>query len=341
MEEQTQDQPASEQNERSSLTLTRLAGILLVVGAVVIALYLLVGYLAWQSGQELRMSQEQALRTQQLVRQVGLAQDDIQDGSFNLALHRLDWVLEREPDNEEAIALQRQAQAALKTALTPVAPQPATATPLPEPTIDNSKEVDPVTELVRLQRMDSSEQWAELLPAVLTLQRQFPNHERLETDRLLYDAYLNLGLQYVKGEQIELGLSYLAQAEQLGDLPQEALDYWLWSELYLEGIAYYGVNWSVSASVFRDLCVSAPFFQNSCEKLYESLINYADLYLFNEDFCPAVDLLREARQYGGDGSLSEKLREAAEGCALATATPAAITGTLPLPATTPLPLPGQ
>jgi len=163
----------------------------------------------------------------------------------------------------------------------------------------------------------------------------------LETDRLLYDAYLNLGLQYVKGEQIELGLSYLAQAEQLGDLPQEALDYWLWSELYLEGIAYYGVNWSVSASVFRDLCVSAPFFQNSCEKLYESLINYADLYLFNEDFCPAVDLLREARQYGGDGSLSEKLREAAEGCALATATPAAITGTLPLPATTPLPLPGQ
>jgi hypothetical protein len=341
MDEHSQDQPESPQDGYPSWSLSRIAGVGLVIAATVIALYLIVGYLAWQRGQDLRMEREQALRTQQFARQVDLAQQDILGGSYNLALHRLDWIIERDPSNDEALALRQQAQAALKTALTPAAPAPATPTPVPEPTVAMSEDLDPRAELTRLQRLDGREQWADLLPAVLTFQSEFPNYERLETDRLLYDAYLNQGLQNVQDEQIERGLNYLKRAEQLGDLPQEALDYWLWAELYLEGIAYFGVNWDVSSAVFRDLCLSAPFFQNSCDRLYDSLVNYADLYLFNADFCPAADLLREARQYGRDSDLAEKLTEAVEGCAQATPTPEAITTTLPLSATAPLPLPGQ
>ena len=323
--------------EPGSWSVARVIGVLLILLVAVALIYLLVGYLAWESGQTLRGEREQALRLEQYARQISLAQEDIQQGGYNLALTRLNWVLERDPGNAEALALQSQAQAALRTALTPIAPP--TATPEPEPTVMLGEETDPDTELARLDRLYQREQYPELLAGVLAFQRQFPDFNRLETDRLRYEAYLNLGLQHIQGEQIELGINYLAQAEKLGDLPQEALDYWLWAELYLEGIAYFGVNWAVSVSVFRDLCLSAPFFQNACNKFFESLVSYGDQYLFNQDYCPAVELFREARQYGNDAALGEKLTSAIEGCSLATATPETITGTVPITVTDPLPLP--
>jgi hypothetical protein len=336
MDEQIQEQSDSTENS-GGFSLSRVLGVLLLLVAVLVALYLIIGYLAWQSGETLRMQREEDLRVQQLDRQVSIAQEDIANGEYNLALRRLEWVLEKDPDNEEAAALRRQAEAAIKTALTPEAPP--TATPLPEPTIDLNEETDIDRELVRLRRLYDREQWNELLPAALTLQQQFPNFQRLETDRFLYDSYLNLGVQLLQGNQIEKGLNYLAEAERLGDLSQEALDYRLWANLYLEGIAYYGVNWGVSASVFRELCLSAPFYQNACDKFYESLVNYGDQYLFSQDFCPAVEIYREARQYGSSGELNNKLSDAAEGCAAATPTPAVISGTLPVTGTELLPLP--
>ena len=75
---------------------SRILGILLLLTAVVVALYLLVGYLGWQSGQALRSEQEQTQQEQLLTRQLILAQEDIKSGGFNLAVHRLDWVLEQD-----------------------------------------------------------------------------------------------------------------------------------------------------------------------------------------------------------------------------------------------------
>ena len=59
--------------------------------------------------------------------------------SFNLALRRLDWVLEQDPNSEDALALRRQAEAALKTALTPAAPPRPTPSPEPSPTPGESR----------------------------------------------------------------------------------------------------------------------------------------------------------------------------------------------------------
>jgi hypothetical protein len=142
-----------------------------------------------------------------------------------------------------------------------------------------------------------------------------------------------LGLEYIQGDQIELGINYFAQAEKLGDLPQEALDYWLWAELYLQGMGYYGVNWGVSTSFFRDICLAAPFFQGSCDKLFDSLVAHGDQYLVVRDYCPAVERYREARLQNRNPELDEKLGQAMQGCAEATPTPAAITNTIPVTGT--------
>jgi hypothetical protein len=98
-------------------------------------------------------------------------------------------------------------------------------------------------------------------------------------------------------------------------------------------MAYFGVNWGVSASFFRDLCLSAPFYQGSCDKLFESLVAYGDQYMAAQDYCPAVEIFREARQHNRNLELDEKLSQAAQGCAEATPTPAPITNTLPVTGT--------
>lgn len=317
--------------ERRSWSPTRLFGLILIIAAVLLALYILIGYAAWQRGEVIRSEREETQLAEQFDRQVSLAQDDINQGNYALALHRLEWILERDPQNADAQAVRRQAEAALKTALTPEAPP--TATPELEPSPIPGEVQEPDVEFQRLVRLATMERWDGLLDGALAFQRQYPNYERLETDRFLYDSYLNLGLEYIQGDQIELGISYFAQAEKLGDLPQEALDYWLWAELYLQGMGYYGVNWGVASSFFRDVCLSAPFYQGSCAKLVESLVGYGDQFLLAQDYCPAVDLYREARQQSRSSEINEKLEQAIQGCADATPTPVLITDTVPITGT--------
>lgn len=336
MDDQEQQQNETNEEHRS-WSLVRVLGLLLIIVAALIALYILVGYSAWQSGQVIRKDREETQLTEQFERQVTLAQNDISQGSYNLALRRLEWILARDPQNASAKAVKRQAEAALKTALTPAAPP--TATPKPEPSPTPGEIGGAGVEFQSLARLSEQERWEDLLLATLTFQRQYPDYERLESDGFLYNSYLNLGLDLIQGEQIEMGITYFAQAEKLGDLPQEALDYWLWAELHLQGMGYYGVNWGVAASFFRDICLSAPFYQNSCDKLFDSLVAYGDQYLFAQDFCPAVEIYREARLQNRNLELDEKLGQAVQGCAEATPPPISITNTLPITGTESIILP--
>lgn len=330
-----------ETTARRPRPLVRLFGLLLVIFAVFSAVYLIVAYLAWENGQSLRQAEAQTQRSQQISRQIELAQQDLNQGSMNLAQRRLEWVLQQEPENAAALALHQQLQAGLEATRT----RP-TATPEPTETaeeeVEEAEEVasaaEASPELQRLLDLADEEQWEELLPELLAFQQRYPSYEREQTDKLLYDTYLNLGLAYVETEKVELGLNYLSQAESLGTLPQEALDYRFWANLYLQGIGYYGVNWGIAAANFRELCLSAPFYQNACGRLQESLINYGDQWAFAEEWCPAEVAYQEAFQIGRTEILGNKLAQARDGCFNATPTPSAdeITGTIPFTGTFPI-----
>jgi hypothetical protein len=228
------------------------------------------------------------------------------------------WVLGRQPDNEEAAALQQQAQLGLAQILTPqpmvtLAP---TTTPTVMPTITPTPApvTDPDSELTRIEELIDDEVWEDVISSLINFQQQFPSHKRPHTDELLYESYIALGLSLMDGEQVELGMYYLSQARRLGDLPIEAVDYETWAELYLQGIAFYGTNWGASAYYFRDLCLAAPFYQNSCDRLLEVLEAYGDQYAFVLDWCPAQELYAEAQQHQRTQAIVTKLAEAREGC---------------------------
>ena len=68
MDEQDQQQIETNQ-EQNSWSLPRLLGLLLVIVAALAALYILVGYTAWQSGQSIRSANEEAQMAEQLTHQ--------------------------------------------------------------------------------------------------------------------------------------------------------------------------------------------------------------------------------------------------------------------------------
>jgi hypothetical protein len=95
------------------------------------------------------------------------------------------------------------------------------------------------------------------------------------------------------------------------------------------GIAYYGVNWDIAASNFRELCLSAPFYQDSCNLLQQSLVRAGDQFAFGLDWCPAESYYAEAASYGADSILNNSLGQARTNCAEATPIPSdTITDTL-------------
>ncbi len=332
--EEVSEQPAPDQaRELRSRPLFRVIGIVFIALAIIVGVYGTVAYLAWQRSQAAQAEEEQTLLQQEIDDQLALAGQDRTAGNLQLARRRLEWILERAPDHAGALQL-----------LAEIDEQTARPTPTPRPTptepaaleTENPAEDDLTPAFNRLQQLVEDGSWSEAISALIDFQSEHPNYRRLETDRLLYDAYVNQGQELLNGEQVELGLYYLSQAEALGDLKQEVLDQRLWAELYLSGIAYYGVDWETAASFFRDLCAAAPFYQESCQKLRVSLTSLGDIYAANLDWCPAEALYGEAVAHNGDAELGDKLAEARLMCLEATPTPTApitatqtFSGTLP------------
>lgn len=330
---QNMDQPSTppQKNRRP----VRIMGLLLIIFSVLVGWFLLVGFLGWQSGQQALVDKQE----EQLNRQLTLAQENIDQGSYELAITRLDWVLERAPNSAEARQLREQALVGLGATPEPTPVTAVTVTPASTrlPTATPGSIGSPNEELLRIQRLVATKFWEEALPALIAFQQQFPSYEREETDQMLYDTYMNYGLDMVRGEEVELGMYYLAQAQKLGDLPQAVQDYQTWARLYTQGISYYGVNWAASANYFRELCLAAPFYQSSCDRLFTALVSLGDQYAFAQDWCPAQALYQEASQLQTTGELSTKRTEAQENCLLATPTPSEpITGTVPITGTEPI-----
>ena len=311
----------------------RLFGLALVIVSVVLATYLLVAYFAYETGQAERVAQETTARDEQIARQIELARQDLAEDSAHLALTRLDWVLAQEPGNADALALRQQATAAEAAGQAPqptAGPRP-TAEPTPEEVVTDDKTL---AELQTIRRLVAGEQLEEALAGLLAFQQRFPDYERQETDRLLFDTYIALGLSFVNTEKVELGLNYFAQAEKLGTLPQEAQDYRVWADLYFQGIAYSGVNWGIAADYWADLCAAAPFYRDACARLDRALVGQGDTFAFNLDWCPALEIYQRAWNRQPSDALGNKVAQARESCAAATAVP--ISGTLPLTGTAPL-----
>ena len=309
-----------------------IAGVVLIAVAIAMATLSIVGYLAVQQVEEEQAEESRRALLTELENQMSLARDNISEGNLELALRRLEWILDLDPGYVEARQLLQEVQSTLEQSVTP--DPTGTSIPLPTPTSSFDKDAEPDAIFSELEKLIQSEQWLSAVNELTAFQFQYPNFSRRETDRMLFDASINLGVKLLQGDQIELGLYQITQAERLGDLPEEVDAYRTWAELYLLGIGYFGVDWGQAIYYFRGLCSAAPYYQDSCTRLYESLVAYGDIFAASLEWCPAEELYFEAILYDANDVLNQKMDDARAKCLEATPTPTVvITGTVTITVT--------
>ena len=94
----------------------RALGVIFLVLAFLLAFYGTIAGLAWQSGEQIREDALETELSEQLTTQLSRSEADVAAGNYQLALRRLEWVLQREPNNPDALAIKAAAEEGLDVA---------------------------------------------------------------------------------------------------------------------------------------------------------------------------------------------------------------------------------
>ncbi|MGB1253203.1 MAG: hypothetical protein ACPG8W_21500 [Candidatus Promineifilaceae bacterium] len=298
--------------------------------ALLLVFYAGVAYLAYQRGTDDRTQQAIQELSDQAREQLELAQQDLLAGRYQLAQKRLEFVLEVNPNNEQA----KEYLLTIPNAVLPTIQIVHTAEPLAEattdvevvlPTLEPTATPRPIgnasKRLAQVEKLIENESWDEAVTALVAFQLDFPGYERYTTDVMLFEAYSRAGFFHTNRNSIAIGIAYFEQAQKLGTLSEEAAGQLRYAKLYQDALAYYGINWPVAIQNFREICNFAPVYQDSCSQLYDAYVAYGDIFYNSKDFCPAATQYSQALKLKSSGQVQTRYNSANGACNTATTTP--------------------
>ena len=274
-------------------------------------LALVIGGAAWAGysvGQDQRTTQMQATLTADLKNQYELGLADLTAGHYSIAATRFEYVLQidpRYPGAAEGLALAR-------NALNIVASPTPQATPTLPPNVNGH---DPAALLALAQQAAASENWDAVIAYLASLRVLDADYETVTVDGLLFEAMRARGVARIIGDQMELGITDLDQAEAFGVLDEEAANYRRWAKLYLAAQSYWGVNWERATLILQELYLIAPYFKDTAPKLYLATLKYAAQLDVAGDDCGAALNYAAAQALAPDPNVANTLATAQAACA--------------------------
>jgi tetratricopeptide (TPR) repeat protein len=293
---------------RTPIGLIVLFGILalIVIGAVSAA----AGY---RSGIEQRKQAESVLVAQSIDEQFQLGLLDIQEGRYDLARQRFEYVIQINPNYPGVTDKLADVLVQINITATPT----IVLTPTPSPTPD----LRGVEELFTQARDHMTNlEWDQAINALLTLRKKDPTYQAVAIDGMLYIAFRNRGADKIlKTCNLEQGIYDLSQAEQFGPLDADANSYITWASLYSTGASFWDLDWAQAVYYFAQV---GPALPNLCdgsgltagERYRLALVGYGDSLMKIDDACAAVDQYTAALALGADAAVEESLANANSLC---------------------------
>lgn len=294
-------------------------GALIAVGSVLLAIVLFAALGGYAAGVVERQTIAATAEAAELRAQFELAQQDYLNRLYDRAIQRLDYILERQPDFPGAAALRQQAQADRSPGADP-APAPTlalpTATPLPLSARPSEAELRTAIEAAQ-----AAEDWDTMLDVVIALRAEYPDVP--DANSLMFTALRNSGVQHILASpaELELGLFYLNEAAKLGTLDADAEQAALWAQIYINGMAIWGVNWARSVEAFDTLNLIAPYFHDTQSRRYQAHLGFADTLAVGGAPCDAVIEYDIVLSLSPGNGVEEKRTAAEEACLNPTPTP--------------------
>jgi tetratricopeptide (TPR) repeat protein len=272
------------------------------------------GYTGYQRGLEARSSASSTSEAQSLLEQFNLGVEDLNEGRYDLARQRAEYILGVDPNNEAAIGLLDLALQALnRPTLTPTLEiTPTITTPTPTPDLGSIESTFSEASAA-IERGD----WELGLSLLIKLRHENPEYRSADVDNLMYRGLRNRGLERILSGFLEQGIYDLSLAETFQQLDEQALSWRRSAEFYLFANSFVGLDWAQAYTWFSQLCGAAIW--DSCYKFAVSAHGYGDNLVATEDPCGALVPYDESLVTFFDDDLVPTATEAAVLCMTATA----------------------
>jgi tetratricopeptide (TPR) repeat protein len=230
----------------------------------------------------------------------------MQANRYELALAEFEAALELDSSVDGARARMAEAQRILLPALTPT-PQP--------------QEPVPPTELLFTEAQSCYENgdWEGALASLEELYALDPGYETQKVASLLYDLFYERGQALAAEDRLEEALRSFDQALTWSPESEEALEQRERLSLYLTGLGFWDADWAQATGAFSQLYALDSHYRDVADRLYRAHAAYGDYASETGDWCLAQAEYARALDIQDAAAIQEKLVEASERCAMASA----------------------
>jgi tetratricopeptide (TPR) repeat protein len=267
----------------------------------------------YSSGIGLRRAAESTQVAQSAVQQFQLGLQDMEQGAYFRARQRFEYVIQLVPDYPGAT--EKLAEALLYLNAT------ATPTQAPTPTITPTPDTRATEELFnKASQAILNSEWDQAVEALLALRANDPAYRPVDIDGMLFLALRNRGRDRIlKENNLESGIYDLTLASNFGPLDSEAEGLQSWTQLYITGASFWGIDWAQAVEYFQQVAPQMPNLMDgsrmtATERLRQALFEYGNTLAQQGQFCKAMNLYEQSYAIAPDPEVQTAYDQAAKGC---------------------------
>jgi len=289
----------------------------LIIPLAGLAALLLIGLISafggYSSGIGLRQDAESTQMAQSAEHQFQLGLEDMAQGNYFRARQRFEYVIQLSPDYPGAT--EKLAEALLYLNAT------ATPTLVPTPTITPTPDTRANEELFnQAQQASLNSEWDKAIEALLALRGKDATYRPVEIDGMLFLALRNRGRDRIlKENNLESGIYDLTLASNFGPLDSEASGLMNWTQMYLTGASFWGIDWAQAVDYFSQVAPQMPNLMDgsmmtATERLRLALFEYGNSLAQQGQPCKALKLYEQSYAIGADPQVKTAYDQVAKGC---------------------------
>jgi tetratricopeptide (TPR) repeat protein len=272
-----------------------------------------------------RVSLAQTQAAPRIQSQLDGARLDIAEGRYEVALSRLNWILEEMADflSEEELAEVGEVYSQTLVLIAQI------GTPTPQPSPVPTEVVNTPTPDLRGEQelFDNARQfkedraWNDVILTLAALRQKNLTFRTVQVDGMLYIALRNRGLEKILAEgSLEPGIYDLTLAERFAPLDSRAEGIRTWTRLYLTGASYWEIDWAQVVFYFEQVYPHLPnlrdgTFMTATDRYRLGAIEYANQLAALGDYCLAQEYYERALAISSNPEIQPTAQWVGEACA--------------------------
>lgn len=289
----------------------------LIVPLLGLAGLLLIGLISafggYSSGINLRRAAESTQISQSADQQFQLGLQDMADGNFFRARQRFEYVIQLAPNYPGATEKLAEALLYLNATATPTLAPTPTLTPTPDSRANEEL-------FNQAQQAILNSEWNQAIEALLALRGKDAAYRPVDVDGMLFLALRNRGRDRIlKENNLESGIYDLTLASNFGPLDSEAEGLMSWTQLYITGASFWGIDWGQAVEYFSQVAPQMPNLMDgsrmtATERLRIALFEYGNYLAQQGQFCKALPYYEQSYAIAPDEQVQIAYDQAAKAC---------------------------